>query len=191
MFNMKSSMEIRSGRLPCKPLPRWTAALLLVSMLLAAPAEAEPSAEDLDAAEQLLRVADIGNRFEFLAQQQAQQIIYNYGVIVQRTTDYRLPLVIERRIADCYQNVYRWEFFAEGIAHIVAENFSGEELALLIDFHRNLGLPPNKIDLFRSTTRKASVIRQQSIDYIFANSASCVDQDAELIIQHLINQQVL
>lgn len=164
---------------------------LLLITLLPPRLYAEPSVNKLDAAERLLRVANIGTRFESLAQQQAQQIIYNYAAIIQRSTDYRLPVMLERRIAECYRNVYQWKYFADGIAHIVASNFSSEELELLIDFHRNLGLPPNKIELFRETIRKAGTIREQSIDYIFTNSGSCVDRDAELIIQHLVSNQVL
>lgn len=147
--------------------------------------------EKLQAAEQLLRAAQVGDRFESRAQQQAQQIIYNYGVIIRRNTEYRLPVVIERRIAECYRSTYRWELFEEGITRIVADTFSSEELELLIGFHNNLGLPPHKIELFRGTIGKASEIHQQSVDFIFSNSAGCVDKDAELIIQHLVSNSLL
>lgn len=165
--------------------------LLAIILQLSCSLAIAESKEQLIAAERLLQIAKVGDRFEIQAQQQAMQIIYNYSVIIHRNTDYRLPVLVERRIAECYQNTYQWEYFAEGIAHIVASNFSSEELDLLIDFHNNLGLPPNKIQLFRDTIEKAGAIHQQSIDYIFANSAGCVDQNAELIIQHLQNKSVL
>lgn len=147
--------------------------------------------EHLHAAEQLLRAAQVGELFETRAEQQAQQIIYNYSVIIHRNTDYQLPVLVERRIAECYRSAYRWEFFEDGIARIVAAAFSREELELLIDFHNNLGLPPQKIELFRGTIGKANIVHQQSVDFIFKNSAGCVDQDAELIIQHLHSRDVL
>lgn len=175
-----------------EPCRSGTGVLLLALILLLPGSLAlADTPEQLNAAQRLLRVAKIGDRFEIRAQQQARAIIYNYSVIIHRNTDYRLPILVERRIAECYQNAYQWEYFAEGIAHIVADNFSSEELDLLIDFHNNLGLPPNKIEQFRRTIDKAGAISQQSIDYIFANSVGCVDRDAELIIQHLQSNSVL
>lgn len=180
----------------CEPISKTSRSgisvlLLTLALLLPCRLAIAETKEQLLAAERLLQIAKVGDRFEIQAQQQAMQIIYNYSVIIHRNTDYRLPVLVERRIAECYQNTYQWKYFAEGIAHIVASNFSSEELDLLIDFHNNLGLPPNKIQLFRDTIDKAGAIHQQSIDYIFANSAGCVDRGAELIIQHLQSNSVL
>lgn len=174
------------------PYRSRSAALFLgLSLLLPGSLALAETPKQLNAAERLLRAAKVGDLFEMRAQQQARAIITNYSIIIHRSTDYRLPVLVERRIAECYQNAYQWEYFAEGIARIVANNFSSEELDLLIDFHNNLGLPPNKIEQFRSTIDKAGAIHQQSIDYIFANSTGCVDQSAELIIEHLRSNSVL
>ncbi len=158
--------------------------------LLSGGLRAESPAQ-LQAAGQLLRAAQVGDLFETRARQQAQQIIHNYSVIIQRNTDYRLPVVLERRIEACYRDTYQWKFFEPGITRIVADAFSREELELLIDFHNNLGLPPNKIALFRNTIGKADWVHEQSVDFIFNNSNGCVDQDAELIIRHLLSNDVL
>lgn len=136
-------------------------------------------------AERLLRVSEAGSRFESRAQQQASALIYQYTVIVNRNTDYRLPGQLQDRIAACYDQAYRWENFSAGIARILADNFSREELQLLIDFHRNLGLPPNKISLFEATVAKAGRLSELSASYIFNAGHSCVDQDVELILEHL------
>jgi len=155
----------------------------------AAPVAQTPA--HLLAAERLLRVANVGEQFESLAQQQAREIIYNYSVIINRNIDYQLPVYLERRIAACYREAYQWKFFEDGIAHIIARNFNAEELELLTNFHRNLGMPPGKINLFRNTISKAHVVQQASIDYIFEHSEGCVDQGTELIIQHLQINSVL
>lgn len=148
-------------------------------------------ADPLRDAERLLRVADAGSKFEHRARLQAESIIHNYTVIISRNTDYHLPAPVQQQIAACYSQVYRWENFAAGIARILADNLSREELRLLIDFHRNLGLPPNKIELFRNTVAKVGLIHEQSADYIFARSPGCVDQDAELILRHLREQDIV
>lgn len=156
-------------------------ALGLVTGWLSLPAVADNLAD----AQRLLRIAETGAAFETRARQQARQLIYNYSVIINRNTDYRLPGQLRQRIAACYESVYRWENFEAGIARILADNFSAEELNLLIDFHRNLGMPPNKIELFRTTIAKAGSISEQSADYIFSNSQGCVGQDIDLILEHL------
>lgn len=164
----------------------WMAAIGLVAGWLSVPAVADNLAD----AQLLLRIADTGEAFETRARQQANQLIYNYSVIINRNTDYRLPGQLQQRIAACYEIVYRWENFEAGIARILADNFSAEELSLLIDFHRNLGMPPNKIDLFRTTIAKAGSISEQSADYIFSNSQGCVGQDIDLILEHLRTEKI-
>jgi hypothetical protein len=159
---------------------------LTVSTLLMLPAQAD----NLSEAQRLLRVAETGAAFENQARWQARQLIHNYSVIINRNSNYRLPAQLQRRIADCYEQVYRWENFAQGIARILAENFSPEEIQLLIDFHRNRGMPPGKIDLFKSAMAKSGRISEQSADFIFTQTRGCVAQDAELILEHLQQQDI-
>lgn len=165
--------------------------LLQLACALLALQSPSATADPLRDAERLLRVADAGTKFEYRAQRQAERIIHNYTVIISRNTDYHLPVPVRQQIAECYSEAYRWENFAAGIARILADNLSGEELRLLIDFHRNLGLPPSKIDLFRNTVAKVGLIHEQSAEYIFTRSPGCVDQDAELILRHLREQDIL
>ena len=160
--------------------------VLMLSMLLPASGHAD-SVRD---AERLLRVADAEAKFEYRAQRQAQRIIHNYAIIIRRNTDYRLPVPVRQQIADCYRQAYRWENFAAGFARILAENLSGEELELLINFHRNLGLPPNKIEAFKDTVAKVGLIHEQSAAFIFSSSPGCVDRDAEIILEHLREQNI-
>jgi len=148
------------------------------------------SADPVRDAERLLRIADAEAKFEHRAERQAQRIIHNYTVIISRNTDYRLPVPIRQRIADCYSQAYRWENFADGFARILAANLSSEELGLLIDFHRNLGLPPDKLDVFRDTVAKVGLIHEQAADFIFSSSPGCVDQDAQIILRHLHEQDI-
>lgn len=165
----------------------WLALVMMLLTLLAPGVNAD-SVRD---AERLLHVADAEAKFEYRAQRQAQHIIQNYTIIVSRNTDYRLPAPVRQQIAACYRQAYRWENFATGIARILADNLSGEELELLIDFHRNLGLPPNKIQVFRDTVAKVGLIHEQSAAHIFSSSPGCVDRDAEIILQHLRDQNIV
>jgi hypothetical protein len=167
-------------------LPLCLLGSLTVSALLALPAQADSLSE----AQRLLRIAETGAAFESQARWQTNQLIHNYSVIINRNSNYRLPAQLQRRIAACYERVYRWENFANGIARILAENFSAEELQLLIDFHRNLGMPPGKIGLFKSTIAKAGRISEQSAEFIFAQSRGCVAQDTDLILDHLQQQDI-
>jgi hypothetical protein len=63
-------------------------------------------------------------------------------------------------------------------------------MQLLIDFHRNLGMPPGKIELFKSAMAKSGRISEQSADFIFAQTRGCVAQDADLILEHLQQQDI-
>lgn len=145
----------------------------------------EVHADKLEEVEQLLHISNAGDRFEARANDQAKRLIYQYSVIVRRNTNYRLPGSLERRIAACYADQYRWENFAPGIARILAANLSDQELQILIDFHRNLGLPPSAIEVFRRTAAKADLISELSADYIFSQSRGCLEQDVQLILDHL------
>ncbi len=179
MFSLSS--PAKSQHSPRRPLA------MVALLVLCSPGV---SADPVRDAERLLRVADAQAKFEYRAQRQAQRIIHNYIVIVSRNTDYRLPVPVRQQIAACYSQAYRWENFAAGIARILADNLSGEELEVLIDFHRNLGLPPNKIQVFKDTVAKVGLIHEQSADYIFSSSPGCVDQDVEVILRHLREQDI-
>lgn len=168
--------------MPIRVLQLWktcAAALILLAGLPGA------QADKLDEAAYLLRISKAGDHFEARAHSQAQRLIYQYFVIVRRNTDYRLPANLQQRIAECYASEYRWENFAPGIARILAENLSEQELQLLIDFHSNLGMPPSAIELFKSTVAKAGLISEQSASYIFSTSPGCLERDVQLILEHL------
>ena len=140
-------------------------------------------------ANRLLQVTDIGKHFEVTAQLQTRDIIRTYVSIVSMSLEVTLPEQIKNKIASCYAKVYAWENFQLGIAQIFAENLSQKELRLLIDFYRNLGLPPMEITAFKELISKSEQIRRMSAEYIFLNSGSCVDQDAGVINEYLANQQ--
>ena len=140
-------------------------------------------------ANRLLQVTDIGKHFEVTAQLQTRDIIRTYVSIVSMSLEVTLPEQIKNKIASCYAKVYAWENFQPGIAQIFAENLSQKELRLLIDFYRNLGLPPMEIKAFKELISKSEQIRRMSAEYIFLNSGSCVDQDAGVINEYLANQQ--
>ena len=136
-------------------------------------------------ANRLLRVTNMGSRFESTALQQTREIIRTYASIVNMSVDITLPQQIKNSIADCYAEVYAWEHFQAGIARILADNLSQKELRLLTDFYSDRGLPPMEIDTFKRIVAKADHIQRISADYIFANSDSCVQRDAELIQDYL------
>ena len=140
-------------------------------------------------ANRLLQVTGIGKHFEVTAQLQTRDIIRTYVSIVSMSLEVTLPEQIKNKIASCYAKVYAWENFQPGIAQIFAENLSQKELRLLIDFYRNLGLPPMEIKAFKELISKSEQIRRMSAEYIFLNSGSCVDQDAGVINEYLANQQ--
>lgn len=142
-------------------------------------------ADAVDDATRLLQVTDTEGKFESVSQRQTRAIIRTYSSIVSTSTEVNLPQRLQQNIADCYARVYAWENFEPGIAQILADNLSQKEMRLLIDFYRNLGLPPMEIQAFKNTIDKADQIRQISTEYIYNNSSGCVEQDVELILDYL------
>lgn len=142
-------------------------------------------------ANRLLRVTNLGNRFDSMALDQTRKIIRTYSSIVNMSAALNLPQTIKNSIAACYEEVYSWDKFEPGIVQILAENLSQKELRLLIDFYSNRGLPPMEIDTFKNTVSKATEIERISIEYIFDHSGSCVVRDAELIGDFLAEQRLV
>ena len=142
-------------------------------------------------ASRLLRVTELGELFDAIAQQQTRDIIRTYSSIVSTTVEVTLPTQVKQNIAACYAEVYAWEKFESGIAQILAENLSEKELRLLIDFYQNRGLPPMEIKTFKDTIAKADRILQISAQYILENSSSCVDRDAELILGYISSLELI
>ncbi|MCH7817018.1 MAG: hypothetical protein IIC60_10670 [Proteobacteria bacterium] len=159
--------------------------LFVVLLVIFEPAHADTN----QAAKRLLRVTDIGRKFESMALQQTRDIIRTYASIVSMSVQVALPAQIKQDIAACYAEVYAWKNFAPGIAQILAENLSQKELQLLIDFYGNRSLPPMEIQTFKDILAKAGQIQQISADYIFAHSTSCVERDADLIRSYLANRE--
>lgn len=160
--------------------------VLALLLSLAAPAAYAESPNSLRYAKRLLQVSGTAEQFEMRTQDQIRAIIRTYLSIVNMSVDVQLPQHITRRISDCYQEAYAWENFEEGIAQIFSQKLSDKEMLLLIDFYRDLGLPPSAIDTFKSTLAKVPAIQEVSADYIFNQSAGCVAKDATAINDYLI-----
>lgn len=156
--------------------------LLLSSLALCSfPAQADTLRE----ANRLLRVSGTGEHFNAVAVHQANNIIRHYSIIVRRNTDVALPPSLRRDIARCYQEVYAWDNFESGIASLLAHTLDLHQLQLLIDFYQSRGLPPWEIDSFKQIIGLAEEFQRVSADFIYRNSASCVEQDARLIKAYL------
>ncbi|MCG8415250.1 MAG: DUF2059 domain-containing protein [Pseudomonadales bacterium] len=136
-------------------------------------------------AKRLLRVSGTAEHFAARTSHQTSNIIRSYTSIVNMEADVRLPQHILSSIRNCYQQVYAWDNFEDGIALILAQQLSDEEMLILIDFYRDLGLPPMAIETFKATIAKAPSIQQVSADFIFSSSGSCVDRDALIINDYL------
>lgn len=150
----------------------------------------QSSADAFKAAQRLLQVADVQRHFETRTAQQVRAIIRSYASIVAMSVSIELPPELTRQISNCYMEVYAWENFEEGLARILAENLTEKELQLLTDFYDNLGLPPTQIQSFKETIAKAERIQEVSLEYMLSNSASCVEQDAALILDYVAQQAV-
>ena len=149
---------------------------------------AQLHADPVKTAHRLLRVADAQHHFEVRTEQQIRAIIRTYASIVSMEADLDLPDDLTGHINSCYQQVYAWENFEEGLAQILAENLSEGELELLIGFYGNLGLPPTRIQAFKDLIAKSDSIQASSLEFIWANSSSCVEQDARLIREYIAAQ---
>jgi len=161
---------------------QWPAALLgCLLSFTTAPLHADPLLD----ANRLLEASGTPENFERLTASQATAIIRHYEVIVGSSADTTLPRAIREAIAACYARVYRWENFADGVARILASTLSPHQMRLLTDFYLSRGLPPYEIDTFKATIALAGEIERASADFILANSGSCVEQDARLILGYL------
>jgi len=148
------------------------------------------AADSLYDASRLLQITRVGDRFEATARAQARDIVRTYSIIVSSEVKIDLPVELTQRIEQCYLRVYAWKNFSSGIAKVLADNLSPRELELLIGFYSDQGLPPGDIDTFKNTITKAESIQLESVEFIFRNSASCVDQDALLIHTFLANPTI-
>ena len=148
------------------------------------------SADAIRDANRLLRVTDLGSRFESMALDQTRMIIRTYASIVNMNVSITLPQSVKNSIAECYAEAYAWRQFEPGIAKIFADNLTPNEIGLLIDLYNNLGHPPSEIENFKNTLTKAEQIESSSIEYIFNNSKGCLERDVELINNYLASQNV-
>ena len=144
-------------------------------------------ADGIRDANRLIQVTEVGKRFESLAEQQTRAIIRTYSSIVSTSVEVALPAQLKNRIAACYAEVYAWDNFKVGIARILADNLSEQEMRILIDFYLDRGLAPREIQTFKDTIAKADQIRRVSAEYMLLNSKGCVVRDAELILGYLAN----
>ena len=152
---------------------------------MTAPITLAQSVDSVRYAKRLLRVSGTAEQFESAAQQQTRAIIRTYLSIVNMSVDVKLPTHVTSRISACYDAAYAWENFEDGVAEIVSQQLADKEMLLLIDFYNDLGLPPSEIDTFKATLDKMTSIREFSANFIFDQSAGCVDQDAEIINGYL------
>lgn len=150
---------------------------------------AEPNRGTVAAASRLLRVTEMGRKFDSIATQQSRDIVRTYASIVSMSADVELPAHIRQSIRSCYSEVYAWKNFVGGIAEVFAAHLSDKELGLLIDFYQNRGLPPMEIPTFKQIISKANKIEQGSLDYIYGNSEGCLERDVEIIMGYLASDQ--
>jgi len=172
-------------RINCLILAGLFAAPYLPALSVGTPAYADA----IQDANRLLQVTDAGKQFNSTALEQTQNILRTYSSIVSMWAETKLPQQVKLSIAACYEEAYAWENFESGIAGILAQNLTVKEMRLLIDFNRNLGLPPNQIPTFKTAIAKSRKIQQMTAEYIYANSDGCVDRDAELILGYLYDQR--
>jgi hypothetical protein len=147
-------------------------------------------AAEIRDANRLLRASNVASQFESMTLLQTRNIIRTYSSIVAISADVELPQWIKKEIAACYEQAFAWEKFADGIAQILLDNFSKDEMSLLTDFYRSEGLPPNEIPNFKAAIAKGEMIQQLTADYIFANSDGCAEHDIDLILSFLADPQL-
>ena len=167
--------------------PLRSASFCLIASLLLVSSYA--NADAIRDANRLLQVTNMGKHFESLALRQTRDILRTYASIVSMSAEITLPEQIKNSIAACYVDVYAWEKFQPGIARILADNLSQKQLHLLTDFYLDRGLPPREIQTFKDTIAMAGHIQHLAAEYMYHNSASCVEHDAALILDYLANGQ--
>tara|TARA_Y100000817_G_scaffold141959_1_gene111226 strand:+ start:104 stop:640 length:537 start_codon:yes stop_codon:yes gene_type:complete len=138
----------------------------------------------------LLELTKLGEQFEYIANDQSQNIIRTYSSILNMSKSLTLPHELKQQIQKCYTEVYSWEKFSEGITEIFAKSFTHKEISILIDFYSNLGLPPRDITNFKALIKKAERVEEASIQYIYENSQSCVREDSKLI-NNFLNRKLI
>lgn len=148
------------------------------------------AAAEIRDANRLLRASNVASQFESMTMLQTQNIIRTYSSIVAISADVELPQWIKLEIAACYEQAFAWGKFEDGIAQILLDNFSKDEMALLTDFYRSEGLPPTEIPNFKVAIAKGEMIQQLTADYIFANSDVCAEHDIDLILGFLADPQL-
>ena len=161
--------------------------LSLLGFLLLIPSV---GADEIHDANRLLRASNTASQFETRTQQQTRKIIRTYSSIVAMSADVELPQWIKTQIAACYEQTFAWENFEAGIAQILHENFSADEMQLLTDFYRSEGLPPAEIANFKAAIAKGNLIQQLSADYIYAQTDGCAGHDIDLILGFLADPQI-
>jgi hypothetical protein len=161
--------------------------LSLLSFLFLTSAAAAAEIRD---ANRLLRASNVASQFESITVLQTQNIIRTYSSIMAISADVELPQWIKQEIAACYEQAFAWEKFEDGIAQILLDNFSKDEMTLLTDFYRSKGLPPTEIPNFKVAIAKGEMIQQLTADYIFANSDGCAEHDIDLILGFLADPQL-
>ncbi|MDP6413828.1 MAG: hypothetical protein QGG54_02120 [Gammaproteobacteria bacterium] len=176
---MKSPVKISN--------PLRSASFCLIASLLLVSGYA--NADAIRDANRLLRVTNMGKHFDSLALRQTRGILRTYASIVSMSAEITLPEQIKNSIAACYVDVYAWEKFQPGIARILADNLSQKQLRLLTDFYLNRGLPPMEIQTFKDTIAMAEHIQYLAAEYMYRNSASCVEHDAALILGYLADRR--
>lgn len=159
---------------------------LLGFLLLASTA----GAAEIRDANRLLRASNVASHFESMTLLQTRNIIRTYSSIVAMSADVELPQWIKQDIAACYEQTFAWEIFEDGIAQILSDNFSADEISLLTDFYRSEGLSPTEIENFKAAIAKGEMIQQLTADYISANSDGCVEHDINLILGFLANPRL-
>ena len=164
-----------------------TSGLILLSFVFLS---ASAGAAEIRDANRLLRVSNVASQFESTTLLQARNIIRTYSSIVAMSTEVELPQWVKKEIAACYEQTFAWEKFEDGIAQILLDNFSKDEMKLLTDFYRSEGLPPAEIANFKAAIAKGEMIQQLTADYIFANSEGCAEHDIDLILGFLANPQL-
>ncbi|MFT4887157.1 MAG: hypothetical protein ACI8V0_001381 [Pseudohongiellaceae bacterium] len=162
-----------------------TLSLVLIS-LGAAPNRVLADA-NADAAK-LIELTNISEQFELARQQQTLKVIRTYASIVSHESGHELPVAVQEKIAQCYEQEYDWSNFEDGIIDILLGNFSEKELGILLDFYRNRGLAPTEIDAFKNIVAKGELIQKLGAEYIFTMTNGCVTQGTEAVLKYLREQ---
>jgi|TARA_B110000879_G_scaffold31005_1_gene42351 hypothetical protein len=166
--------------------PVKAAAISLVLLLIGTNTAPNPAMADASRdATKLIELTNIGEQFELVRQQQTRTVIRTYASIVSTELGLELPAAVKEAISLCYEQNYDWANFEDGIVEILLENFTEKEMRLLLDFYRNKGLPPSKIDAFRDIVAKGELIQRLGAEHIFAVTVGCVDLGTEAVLTYL------